>query len=81
MVKMRLKHLKIEFLKVIGRLDKSVCINCEQHLYDNRHRCKLYLHKVIDYIYHREYTEYELCNIHNDDGNCPFFENKFNNDK
>ena len=80
MVKMRLKHLKIEFLKVIGKLDKSVCINCEQHLYDNRHRCKLYLHKSIDYVQGKYDTKYDLCNVHNN-GNCPFFENKFNDEK
>ena len=78
MVKFRLKHLKIELLKAFGKLDKSVCINCEQHLYDNGHRCKLYPHKFIDYIYGRCHTEYELCKVHNNDGNCPFFENKLN---
>lgn len=66
---------------MIGKLDKSICLNCTKYLYDNEHRCKLYIHKSIDSIHGGYNTEYELCKIHNNDGNCPFFEAEFNKQK
>ena len=81
MVKMRLKHLKIEFLKIIGKLDKSICTECKNMKHIGEHRCVLYLHKSMNFITGNYETKYELCSVHNNDGNCPFFDNKFNDKK
>ena len=77
MVKFRLKHLRIELLKTFGILDKSICLKCEQHLYDGKDRCNLYLHRSKDYVHGGYNNNYDLCEVHNNDGNCPFFEDKF----
>ena len=78
---MKLKYLKIKCLKIVKKMEKSICYNCKFSIYaKENYKCRQYPFNNKDYVKGIFNIDFGLCKKHNVGGNCSYFENRFNDE-